>query len=355
MLGLPSGALAVIAHVERTWPFSFSWPGMAEPQLAAFESAFSVLLKHQPVGMAMEYFNQRYAALTVPLFELKDKIDAGMQYDQGEWISIWTAQSDARGYIIVGDPAVRLPPAGANQPPAGETQADESPSVLVITPPETTPEVETEQAATAGESGLTGEGTQSAMPIDDFQPFSPPPPLPPSPAPGRSERTDEAYQIWLTAYRAWGKHLEAGYQNNDEVFSRVLDAFMRSHYSTLAMYWVLFAVGVAFFALAAVLALREGQAAVGAVFGGLSIVAFLTYFVTRPTQSIEENLQFITLLGIIYNSYWTHLAWQFEAENATDAVEKATAQAVERINQLIDRHAKAVRDRPGLMQRVVGG
>ncbi len=116
MLGLPAGALAVIAHVERTWPFSFSWPGIAEPQLAAFESALSVLLKHQPVGMAMEYFNQRYAALTVPLFDLKEQIDAGMQYDQGEWISIWTAQSDARGYIIVGDPAARLPlPAAGDQ------------------------------------------------------------------------------------------------------------------------------------------------------------------------------------------------------------------------------------------------
>ena len=38
MIGLPAGALAVVSHVDRAWPYAFSWPGIANPQMATFES-----------------------------------------------------------------------------------------------------------------------------------------------------------------------------------------------------------------------------------------------------------------------------------------------------------------------------
>lgn len=114
------------------------------------------------------------------------------------------------------------------------------------------------------------------------------------------------------------------------------------------MYWILFSVGIALFVIAAYLAVVQGELVAGAVFGGLSVVSFLTYFISRPTQAIEENLQFITWLGIIYNSYWTHLAWSFDERTAQAELDKATKEAIERLNALIDKHAAASGRRPGL-------
>lgn len=153
-------------------------------------------------------------------------------------------------------------------------------------------------------------------------------------------------------YQAWVEHIQAGYRNNDQVFQRILDAFMRSHNSTVIMYWVLFAIGVGFFVVAAALALVRDAYATSMVFGGLSIAAFLTYFVSRPTQAVEENLQYVTWLGIIYNSYWTRLAWAFDEATAQQVLDDATNDAVQQISVLIDKHAASMRGRPGLREQV---
>ncbi|MCB0073859.1 MAG: hypothetical protein KDE20_20465 [Caldilineaceae bacterium] len=155
-------------------------------------------------------------------------------------------------------------------------------------------------------------------------------------------------------YKSWVEHIQAGYRNNDQVFQRILDAFMRSHTSTVIMYWVLFGVGVGFFVVAASLALFRDALGTSMVFGGLSIVAFLTYFVSRPTQAVEENLQYVTWLGIIYNSYWTRLAWAFDEKTAQQVLDEATTDAVEQISTLIDKHAASTRGRPTLRDQVPG-
>ena len=74
MLGHPSGAaLAVIGHVERAMSYSFAWP-RAGRQLDVFRSTFSTLLGGGRVGTAMEYFNDRYAALTTELESLRETV-----------------------------------------------------------------------------------------------------------------------------------------------------------------------------------------------------------------------------------------------------------------------------------------
>jgi hypothetical protein len=107
MLGLPQGALAVVGHVERAWGTSFLGERQST-QIAVFESAVERLLKGVPVGAAMEYFNGRHAALSSELAaEMESaKWKAPNPYDLAE---MWTANNDARGYIVLGDPAVRLP------------------------------------------------------------------------------------------------------------------------------------------------------------------------------------------------------------------------------------------------------
>lgn len=108
MLSLSRGALAVVGHVERAWGASFTGPRQSE-QITVFESAVERLLKGHPVGSAMEYFDSYHAALSTQLTQQLESGDLGPKYDPYDLASMWTANNDARGYVIVGDPAACLP------------------------------------------------------------------------------------------------------------------------------------------------------------------------------------------------------------------------------------------------------
>jgi UDP-2,3-diacylglucosamine pyrophosphatase LpxH len=114
MLGHPrGGALAVIGHVDRAWSASFLLPGgPVHANLTEFESAILTLANGQTVGAALEYFNQRHAGLSCDLTERLQELDCGRQGAaiELEIARLWTSNNDARGYVIVGDPAVRLTP-----------------------------------------------------------------------------------------------------------------------------------------------------------------------------------------------------------------------------------------------------
>lgn len=101
------GALATIGHVEKAWPCSFHWRN-ARSQIGAFQSTLDQLLANHPVGHAMERFNQRYAELATELAATLEEAKFGREIDDFDLAEQWTNHSDARNYIIVGDPAVRL-------------------------------------------------------------------------------------------------------------------------------------------------------------------------------------------------------------------------------------------------------
>lgn len=99
------GALAVIGHVDRAWPDAFLWQGFH--QIDAFEDALGAILAGLPVGLALEAFGQRHADLARRLAESILR-PGDPDLEPPDPAELWTAYNDARGYVVLGDPAVRL-------------------------------------------------------------------------------------------------------------------------------------------------------------------------------------------------------------------------------------------------------
>jgi hypothetical protein len=109
MLSLPQGgALAAAGHVERAWGYSFMWPGAGD-QTDAFENCLGALMDGSRLGPAMEAFAMRHADLAVSLNGELEDIKFGAAPNPISLANLWTANNDARNYVIIGDPAVRLP------------------------------------------------------------------------------------------------------------------------------------------------------------------------------------------------------------------------------------------------------
>jgi hypothetical protein len=148
-------------------------------------------------------------------------------------------------------------------------------------------------------------------------------------------------------YEYWRDHIKAGFDHNDQMFRGILDAFMKPYQTTVWMYSILFAVGVLSFVAAAVLSVVQKTPMYALIFGGLSVVAFIGYFISRPLRSLEENLEFITWLGMIYNTYWTRLAYAASQETVQQDLHTATEDAITELVALIDKHAIMSGQRPG--------
>jgi hypothetical protein len=103
------GALAVVGHVDRAWSCSFYEQERLGRQLTTFASTLERLLKGHRLGYSLEYFNQYHASVGAELGDLLQKMQ---KYDfnpgASELSDLWTTTNDARNFVVVGDPAVRL-------------------------------------------------------------------------------------------------------------------------------------------------------------------------------------------------------------------------------------------------------
>jgi hypothetical protein len=113
--------------VERAWGYSFVSPG-GNLDNQTFVDALKRLLNGEPLGLATDQtFNLRYASKSSDLSAVLEELEYTPDYvTEYELAHMWTASSDARNYVVLGDPAARLPVEDVS------AEAAERPSILEV-------------------------------------------------------------------------------------------------------------------------------------------------------------------------------------------------------------------------------
>jgi hypothetical protein len=107
LLGHPKGgALAVVGHVDRAWGWSYVFGHDYHREV--FESTLAEVLSGFRIGAAMERFGERHGQLAAMLAAARQRRELGLEVDVEEYADLLTATHDARNYVVLGDPAVRL-------------------------------------------------------------------------------------------------------------------------------------------------------------------------------------------------------------------------------------------------------
>ena len=105
---LARGALAVVAHIDRAWSYSFQ-VGRGAPQVQEFRDVLVRVMKGERIGACTDQFNLRWAVLSAELSDLLHQKEAlPGQVSDAALANRWVARDDARNYLTLGDPAVRL-------------------------------------------------------------------------------------------------------------------------------------------------------------------------------------------------------------------------------------------------------
>ncbi len=113
LLANPRGPLAVIAHADLAWSCSFEEWGVKQGHSERFSGLVTGIVNAQRVGTA---FHDLYRFLGETNTELLTRYDLDEAPDNPDWrierSRLWMQRNDLAGYMLLGDPAVRLPLAG---------------------------------------------------------------------------------------------------------------------------------------------------------------------------------------------------------------------------------------------------
>jgi hypothetical protein len=244
---------------------------------------------------------------------------------------------------------------GPHSKPAGQarTMADRIATSLLFGERDRRPsdllEAEAFPARTAPVESSNGEGLRT--PSD----FNPPTltklpmtvamPLGPAARPGLPQEISQ--EVPEEIRNAWTQYMANGFKQNETMFKRTLEAFMKPYRLTIWLYGILFAVGIGLFLTAVVIGLRNGSPVVSIAFAGLSVGAFLAFFLRQPLHALEENLEFITWLGVAFNTYWTRLMYMTDSKTVQADLKAAESDFRESVERLITQHAELRGKRPG--------
>ena len=102
---LANGALAVLGHVDRAWGCSIR-PAAVKQRIGPFRNMVDRILRGRCIGNATRDFSDRSAVLSQELLDMV--APGGMPIDDESLVYSWVERNDARSYILLGDPAVRL-------------------------------------------------------------------------------------------------------------------------------------------------------------------------------------------------------------------------------------------------------
>ncbi|HRI70084.1 MAG TPA: hypothetical protein PK156_37900, partial [Polyangium sp.] len=115
-LANPNGPLAIIGHMDLAWTYGFSSAtNLSESRKSRFYSVLEVMARGSRAGVGIEALMRFYR-------ETNDALMAGYQAEadarahqrdagtnKAERGHLWMLRNDLRGYVLLGDPATRLP------------------------------------------------------------------------------------------------------------------------------------------------------------------------------------------------------------------------------------------------------
>lgn len=121
----PSGPLAFVGHVDLAWTYSFfDLDDRPRRRPGRLMGVIQALLNRHRAGVAVRKLMQFFAEVNTELTALQD---AGARAGQGSIddderarrAHLWMLRQDLAGYVLLGDPAVRLPITGEREAASG--------------------------------------------------------------------------------------------------------------------------------------------------------------------------------------------------------------------------------------------
>ena len=116
LLAHPRGPIAFVGHLDVAFADGFydiyeeRIRQAVHPRIHPFQEALDTILDSEPLGLVLEEFNRRYNISNTRLLNTFDRLERNNQPltaipNRQRFIDTWIMRSDARNYMLFGDPA----------------------------------------------------------------------------------------------------------------------------------------------------------------------------------------------------------------------------------------------------------
>ncbi|MCK6521988.1 hypothetical protein L6R49_11155 [Myxococcota bacterium] len=158
VLANPDGPLAFIGHIDLAWTYSFQeLDNGAQSRVGRFLDVQRMLMRGDRVGVATRELISGVNDLNEQLTSAYDQAASGDAALPGALGHVWMARNDLAAWVLLGDPAARLPLRGLS----AQQQARPTFSPFGFTPTAAGPGVERVEAAIF--TLLSGQGDAAAL------------------------------------------------------------------------------------------------------------------------------------------------------------------------------------------------